>query len=70
MEERNYFQKGDVVEVFGPKTETFTMTIDEIYDEEGNLIEVVRHPKQVVKIRIKNKVFPYDMIRIKTVDKR
>lgn len=70
VEERNYFQKGDVVEVFGPKTETFTMTIDEIYDEEGNLIEVVRHPKQVVKIRIKNKVFPYDMIRIKTVDKR
>lgn|SRR5574344_180977 len=65
VEERNFFQKGDVVEIFGPNIETFTLTIDEIYDENNELIDVVRHPKQIVKIRIKNKVFPYDMIRIK-----
>ncbi len=65
VEERNYFSKGDIVEVFGPKTDTFTTVIDEIYDENNDLIEVVRHPKQVVKIRIKNPVFPYDMIRLK-----
>lgn len=65
VEQRNYFSKGDVVEVFGPKIDTFTITIDEIYDEDDNLIDIVKHPKQIVKIRIKNTVSPYDMIRLK-----
>ena len=58
VEQRNYFSTGDIVEIFGPDIDTITTTISEIYDEKDNLIEVVRHPKQIVKIKIKEKVYP------------
>jgi putative protease len=65
IEERNYFKKGDIVEIFGPNHNIITKRIDEIIDEEGNNIEVVRHPKQVVKIKIDDHIEVDDMIRIK-----
>ena len=65
IEERNYFQKGDDVEIFGPNKDIITFKIGEIYDEDDNLIEIVRHPREVVKIRIDQNLKPYDLIRIK-----
>ena len=52
VEQRNYFQKGDIVEIFGPKHEDITYTIDKIIDEDNSEIEVVRHPRQIVKLPI------------------
>jgi len=69
IEERNYFKKGDIVEIFGPNHDTITHKIDKIYDEDNNMIDVVRHPKQVVKIPINNSIEKYDMMRIKSIDK-
>ncbi|MEI3499442.1 MAG: U32 family peptidase C-terminal domain-containing protein [Bacilli bacterium] len=65
VEERNYFKKDDEVEIFGPNKEIISLKLNEIYDENDNLIEIVRHPRQVVKIRIDSQVEPYDLIRIK-----
>ena len=65
LEQRNYFKKGDIVEFFGPNHEIITYEIDKIYDEEDNLIDVVRHPKQIVKLYIDKKLNKYDMMRIK-----
>ena len=65
VEQRNYFKKGDEVEIFGPNHEPITFIIDEIYDEDNNEIDIVRHPRQIVKIGIKKEVYPYDLIRIK-----
>ena len=65
VEQRNYFQKGDMVEIFGPKHEDITYTIDKIIDEDNSEIEVVRHPRQIVKLPIDIEVNSYDMIRIK-----
>lgn len=65
IEQRNYFKKGDKVEIFGPKHNIINYTIDEIYDEDNNLIEIVRHPKQIVKIKINDILEKDDMIRIK-----
>ena len=65
IEQRNYFKKGDIVEIFGPNHEIITYKFDKIYDEENNLIDIVRHPRQIVKIRIENSLNVYDMIRIK-----
>ena len=65
IEQRNYFKKGDLVEIFGPNHTTIIKTIDEIYDLDGNLIDVVRHPRQIVKIKIDKYVNKDDMIRIK-----
>ena len=64
LEERNYFEKGDEVEIFTPNHETYTFIIDEIIDENNNIINVVRHPKQLVKIKFSKKI-PIDSLMIK-----
>ena len=64
IEQRNYFKKGDTIEIFGPNN-CLTYKVDEIIDEDGNTIDVVRHPRQIVKIPIDFKVNKYDMLRIK-----
>lgn len=70
IEERNYFEVGDEVEIFSPSHETITLTIKEIYDEEGNLIDVVRHPKQIVRVKVDNEVNRFDLMRKKIVDNK
>jgi putative protease len=69
LEQRNYFKKGDLVEFFGPNT-YFKYQIDEIIDEDGNSIDVVRHPKQIVKLHVDNELHEFDMMRINSVDKQ
>ncbi len=68
IEERNYFKVGDKAVVFGPNHEDLEVEITEIIDEDNNKIDVVRHPMQIVKIRLNHEVFKYDLIR-KQVDK-
>ena len=64
IEQRNFFKKGDVVEIFGPN-HIYTFTVDDIYDEEGNIIDVVRHPRQIVTLHIDYTLDIDDMIRVK-----
>src|SRR5574344_1861241 len=56
VEQRNYFAVGDMVEFFGPETDTFTQKIEEIRDEDNNKIDIVNHPEQVVKIKVNHEV--------------
>ena len=64
LEQRNYFKIGDTVEIFGPDKE-ITITIKEMYDEDMNKLEVARHPRQIIKIPLQQKVEKWDLIRIK-----
>lgn len=66
VEQRNYFKKGDNVEIFGPKT-SVKLKLKYIYDEDMNMIDIVRHPKQIVYIKIDEKVDKNYMI--KCIDK-
>lgn len=63
--ERNYFKTGDTAEVFGPNIEPYTFTIPDIYDNEGNKVNVARHPEEILKFKLDKKVYKDDMIRIK-----
>ena len=67
IEQRNYFKKGDIVEIFGPNHQTYTIKINKIYDENNNEIEIVRHPKEVVKIKIDDILYKDDIIRVKLI---
>lgn len=69
VEERNYFKVGDKVDIFGPNIEPFTFTIFEIFDSDYNEIDVVRHPKQLVYVKIPEIAYPNDMIRINRINK-
>ena len=70
IEERNYFKKGDIVEFFGPNIDIFEYQINDIYDEENNLLEVARHPKEILKIKVDKKLYKNDLIRLKRFDKK
>lgn len=63
--ERNYFAKGDEVEVFGPNIETFSFIMPDIYDEEGNKVNIARHPEEILKFKLDKKVYKNDIIRVK-----
>ena len=68
IEQRNYFKKGDVVEIFGPNHETYTLKIGEIFDENGDKIDIVRHPKQIIKMYVEPQLYPFDLMRQSVVD--
>ena len=70
LTQRNYFKKGDSVEVFGPNIKPFTFTIPDIYDEEGNTLEVARHPEQIIKFKLNHRVYPNDIMRINFLNKK
>ena len=65
LTQRNYFKKGDSVEMFGPNIQTMSFLIPDIYDEEGNLLDVARHPKQIIKFKLDCPVYPNDIMRVK-----
>ena len=65
IEERNLFKIGDKVQFIGPNIETFDDTINIIYDEEGNKLDVANKPKMIVKIKTKNILHPNDLMRVK-----
>lgn len=64
IEQRNYFKKGDIVDIFGPKHDTYTIKIDDIFDENNNIIDVVRHPRQVISMVTDKDIKSGDIIRI------
>ncbi len=69
LEVRNYFKKGDIVQVFGPTMKTIEFKITNITDIEGNEIEYCNHPKDIVSITVPNIICEkYSMMRIKTFD--
>jgi putative protease len=63
IEQRNHFAVGQEVEFFGPKRDNFIQIVEALWDEEGNPIDAARHPLQKVKMKVKQPVKPYDMMR-------
>lgn len=62
--ERNYFEPGDEIEFFTPSGEVYSYTVDKIYDENMNELEVARHPEQVLKLKFDLELPTYSMIRL------
>ena len=65
LEQRNYFKVGDTLEFFGPKLKNTLLQVEEFTDSEGNALDVARHPKQVLKMKVPFEVRYADMVRLK-----
>lgn len=66
IEQRNKFQVGDVVEVFGPKDWGYTQEIKEMWDYDSNeRIESAPHAQQIVKLKVDKPVKEFYMLRKK-----
>ncbi|MCK2016835.1 peptidase U32 family protein [Peribacillus frigoritolerans] len=63
MQQRNFFKPGDEVEFFGPEIENFTQKIGTIWDESDKELEAARHPLQIVRIQVDNRVYVNNMMR-------
>lgn len=64
IEQRNYFEAPQLVEVFGPEfKDNQVFMIDEIFDEDMNLLDAARHPKQILKVKVPIEIYKYNMIR-------
>lgn len=68
VEQRNYFSPGDKVTIFGPRSEDYSFVINYIKDEENNLIDAARHPKEIIKINCDKKVNKNDLMRVNFLD--
>ena len=64
IEQRNYFKVGDKVNIFGPNKIDFDFEVQEILNEKNEKIDVARHPKEILKIKIPHKVVKDSMIRV------
>lgn len=63
IEQRNYFEPNDELEFFGPKLDNTRYIVLEIYDSNMNLLDVARHPKQILKIKTPIILTKYDLVR-------
>ena len=68
MEQRNNFKVGDTIEIFGPEIENIKLTVNEMYNEEMEKIEVAPHPLQVIYIKVPKSVYKNNLVR-KIIDK-
>ena len=60
---RNKFRTGDTVELVGPDLRPFAMTVPEMRDEAGTVIEEPRNPQMLLKLRLPRPVPPMTLMR-------
>lgn len=65
ISERNFFKSGDEVEVFGPNISPFAFIMPDIYDIDGNKVNIGRHPEEILKFKLDKKLYKNDIIRVK-----
>ncbi|MBS5778520.1 MAG: U32 family peptidase [Acholeplasma sp.] len=65
IEQRNYFEVLDNVEFLTPTNIGIPFTIKEMYDLDGNSLDVARHPKQIIKIPCEINLSKNSMMRVK-----
>lgn len=65
IEQRNKFSVGEVIEVMKPNGENHIVTVQKIFNEEGEEMESAPHPKQVLYIDLGEKLELYDILRRK-----
>ena len=70
IKERNYFEVGDLVELFTPSGIHHKFTVSELYDEDMNRIDVARHPDNIyyLGLDVDFDISSYSMLRIAIQD--
>lgn len=61
---KNYFKTGDEVEIVSPNNDSILFTMPSLMDSDGNIIDVSRHPENIVKFKLDKEVKKYDMLRL------
>ena len=64
--ERNYFEVGDLVELFTPSGEHIQFIVSELFDGDMNSVDVARHPDDIYYLKLDSDISipEYSMIKI------
>ncbi|EYE89677.1 peptidase U32 [Fervidicella metallireducens AeB] len=62
IEQRNRVFKGETLEVLTPKGENFNIVLNEMWNSEGQVIDVAPHPQMIYKIKTDRELKPLDML--------
>ena len=60
---RNKFRTGDTVELVGPDLRPFSVTVPEMRDESGAVVEEPRNPQMLLKLKLPCHVPPMTLVR-------
>jgi len=63
IEQRNYFKLGYQLEAYLPNGQVLPFELTSLTDEDGNSLDIARHPRQVLKIKVPFDVVPYTLLR-------
>ena len=63
VEQRNNMKVGQEIEIFFLFLAGYRQILQEMYNDEGEAIQVAPHPQQIVKIRMDKPVEPYGILR-------
>ena len=68
IEQKNKFCKGDCIEIMKPDGEDIPVTVNAIYDENGEEVESAPHPQQILYLDLSVKPEKYDILRVSNVE--
>ncbi|MBQ8588632.1 MAG: U32 family peptidase C-terminal domain-containing protein [Clostridia bacterium] len=64
LEQRNKFEKGDVLEVLNPDGDNFSFKVDDMYNDRGELIESAPHAQMEVRLKLPKSLKEYAILRM------
>lgn len=62
IEQRNRVFKGEEVEVLTPYSDNYSLVLNEMWNEDGEEIDVAPHPQMIYKIKTQKPLRQYDML--------
>jgi putative protease len=62
IEQRNRVFKGEEVEILTPVGDNFSIVLNEMWNEEGEEIDVAPHPQMIYKVKTEKVLKPFDML--------
>jgi putative protease len=63
VEQRDPFRTGEVLEIVGPNSPPFLQRVGAMWDENGETIEVARHPQEQITFLVDKPVVPWSLVR-------
>ena len=68
IEQRNHFKPNDKVNIFTSNGDDYSFIINYIKDNEGNLLDAARHPRQIIRINCPYEVSKNAIMRVNFLD--
>lgn len=70
IEQRNHFKRGEILEVLTPQGVSWSFEVKEMWDTEGEPIEIARHAQQKIRMAVPTRILPYSILRRAKNEKR